>query len=81
MKKMDMVKTIQVKEAVLFLLTKQAELVFGNGSDSHKRARASWHSVMELMGELGIESDYSLPAHTESHKIIIDMLNTEDIAV
>ena len=81
MKKMDMVKTIQVKEAVLFLILKQAELVFGNGSDSHKRARASWHSVMELMGELGIESDYSLPAHTESHKIIIEMLNTKDTAV
>jgi hypothetical protein len=81
MKKMDMVKTIQVKEAVLFLLTKQAELVFGNGSDPHKRARASWHSVMELMGELGIESDYSLPAYIESHKIIAEMLNTEDIAV
>jgi hypothetical protein len=81
MKKMDMVKTIQVKEAVLFLLTKQAELIFGKESDSHKRARASWNSVMELMGELEIESDYSLPAHTESHKIIIDMLNTEDTAV
>ncbi len=81
MKKMDMVKTIQVKEAVLFLLTKQSELVFGNGSDSHKRARASWHSVMELMGELGIESDYSLPAYIESHKIIVEMLNTEDTVV
>lgn len=81
MKKMDMVKTIQVKEAVLFLLTKQSELVFGNGSDSHKRARASWHSVMELMGELGIESDYSLPAYIESHKIIAEMLNTEDTVI
>ena len=69
MKKMDMVKTIQVKEAILFLLTKQAELIFGKESDSHKRARASWNSVMELMGELNVESDLTLPAYLESYKI------------
>ena len=81
MKKTDMVKTIQVKEAILFLQTKQAELVFGNGSDPHKRARASWNAVMELMGELNVESDLTLPAYLESYKIIDEMINREDIAI
>ena len=81
MKKMDMIKTIQVKEAVLFLLVKQAELVFGYNSEPHKRARASWNGVMELMNELGVESDFTLPAHNESYKIIAEMVNREDITV
>jgi len=81
MKKMDIIKHIQVKEAILFLQTKQAELVFGNGSEPHKRARASWNSVMELMGELNVESDLTLPAYLEAYKIIDEMINREDVAI
>jgi len=81
MKKMDMVKHIQAKEAKFFLFIKQAELVFGSNSEPHKRARANWNSIMELMGELSIESDYNLPAHIEAYKIMSTILKNEDIAI
>ena len=61
MKKADMVKTIQEKEAEMFLEMRQYEWIFGPESDPHKRSRSRWGVIMDIMEELGIEKDLNLP--------------------
>jgi len=81
MKKEKMIKTIQCKEAYLFLLVKQAELVFGENSEPHKRARSAWNSVMTLMNDLSIESDLTLPNYLEAYNVMSGAINKKDIVI
>lgn len=69
MKKQNMIKAIQNKEAELFLIAKQSEVIFGDESGLTKRDRSRWVAVAELMEELGIEPDIDHPAHTEVFKL------------
>ena len=81
MKKMDMIKHIQVKEAKLFFLLKQSELIFGQDSLANNRARSTWGSIIELMDELGIEQDHKLPDHDRAYTIMSEILKNKDVAM
>lgn len=61
MKKADMIKTIQEKDARLYLQMKEYEQLFGEDSNLTKLSRREWCSIDSLMKELNIKSDFSLP--------------------
>jgi len=85
MKKADMIKTIQEKDAKLYLQTKQYESRFGRDSNLATAYRNEWMAIYELMKELDIKSDYSLPEWDKAMEIIneirmIERLEEEDFA-
>ena len=61
MKKADMIKTIQEKDAKLYLEMKKYEQLFGEGSKLTTLSRREWCSIDALMKELDIKSDFTLP--------------------
>lgn len=61
MKKADMIKTIQEKDARLYLQMKEYEQLFGEDSKLTTLSRREWCSIDSLMKELNIKSDFSLP--------------------
>lgn len=61
MKKADMIKKIQEKDAKLYLELKKSEQLFGEDSNIAISNRREWCSIDSLMKELAIESDFSLP--------------------
>lgn len=61
MKKADMIKKIQEKDAKLYLEIKKSEQLFGEDSNIATLNRKEWCSIAALMKELDIESDFSLP--------------------
>ena len=85
MKKADMIKKIQEKDAKLYLQTKQYESLFGRDSNLATAYRNEWMAIYELMKELDIKSDYSLPEWDKAMEIInemriIERLEEEDFA-
>ena len=85
MKKADMIKKIQEKDAKLYLQTKQYESLFGRDSNLATAYRNEWMAMYELMKELDIKSDYSLPEWDKAMEIInemriIERLEEEDFA-
>ncbi len=61
MKKADMIKKIQEKDAKLYLEMKKYEQLFGEDSNLTKLSRREWCSIDALMKELDIKSDFTLP--------------------
>ena len=61
MKKADMIKKIQEKDAKLYLEMKKSEQLFGEDSNITKLSRREWCSIDTLMKELDIKSDFNLP--------------------
>ena len=61
MKKADMIKKIQEKDAKLYLEMKKSEQLFGEDSKLTTLSRREWCSIDALMQELDIKSDFSLP--------------------
>ena len=85
MKKADMIKTIQEKDAKLYLQTKQYESRFGRDSNLATAYRNEWMAIYELMKELDIKSDYSLPEWDKAMEIIneiriIEQFEADDFA-
>jgi hypothetical protein len=85
MKKADMIKTIQEKDAKLYLQIKEHEQLFGKDSFLHKSSRSEWCSIATLMQALDIKSDYSLPEWEEAMKIameirMVEQFEAEDFA-
>ncbi len=64
MKKADMIKKIQEKDAKLYLELKKSEQLYGEDSKLTTLNRREWCSIDTLMKELDIESDFSLPEWT-----------------
>lgn len=73
MKKADMIKKIQEKDAKLYLEMKKSEQLFGEDSNITKLSRREWCSIDVLMKELGIEADFSLPEWEEAMKIAMEI--------
>jgi hypothetical protein len=73
MKKADMIKKIQEKDAKLYLELKQIEQISGENSDITKLKRREWCSIDALMKELDIKSDFSLPEWEEAMKIAMEI--------
>ena len=61
MKKADMIKKIQEKDAKLYLEMKKYEQLFGEDSKLTTLSRREWCSIDALMKELDIKSDFTLP--------------------
>ena len=55
MTKATMITTIQERELDLYETLRLIERVFGEKSQAAKRRRAAWHSVWQLMHDMGIE--------------------------
>jgi hypothetical protein len=55
MTKATMITTMQEKELDLYETLRFTERVFGEKSQEAKRRRAAWHSVWQLMHDMGIE--------------------------
>lgn len=73
MKKADMIKKIQEKDAKLYLEMKKSEQLFGEDSNITKLSRREWCSIDVLMKELDIEADFSLPEWEEAMKIAMEI--------
>lgn len=55
MTKATMITTMQERELDLYEALRLIERVFGKKSQEAKRRRAAWHSVWQLMHDMGIE--------------------------
>jgi hypothetical protein len=71
MKKQEMIKCLQSKEADLFLKVKESEMLYGDDSPLTKRDRAGWSVIHEIMETMGIKPDDTLPSAKKAFEIII----------
>jgi hypothetical protein len=78
MTKKQMIQTIQLQEAALFLNVKQVERMFGTHSAMHQRITSKWVSVSNLMETLGIPADLTLPDSQESAQLIMQLDREKD---
>jgi hypothetical protein len=72
MKKVDMIKTIQLEEARAWLAYKKSQVKNGKESQITKEYRERWMTLKCLMSALDIESDVELVESKEALKIILD---------
>ena len=72
MKKVDMIKTIQLAEARAWLSFKESQVLSGKESQITKEYKERWMTLKCLMGSLDIDSDVELAESKEALKIILD---------
>jgi hypothetical protein len=72
MTKKEMIKVIQQKEAEAFLRVKIDEKMFGQESIVTSRSRSEWARINDLMTEMGIKPDNTLPENQEAIKLIME---------
>jgi hypothetical protein len=72
MKKVDMIKTIQLAEARAWLSFKESQVLSGKESQITKEYKELWMTLKCLMGSLDIDSDVELEESKEALKIILD---------
>ncbi len=72
MTKKEMIKTIQQKEAELFLEMKEYASLFGEESPQHKTKRMRWGEIFGLMHELNIPANIFLPENLKAADIVIE---------
>ena len=72
MKKVDMIKTIQLTEAKAWLAFKKSQVKNGKGSHIPGEYRERWMTLKCLMSSLDIESDVELAESKEALQIILD---------
>ena len=72
MKKVDMIKTIQLTEARAWLALKKSQVNNGKESQITKEYRERWMTLKCLMSSLDIESDVELVESKEALQIILD---------
>ncbi len=72
MKKVDMIKTIQLTEARAWLALKKSQVNNGKESQITKEYRERWMTLKCLMSSLDLESDVELVESKEALQIILD---------
>jgi hypothetical protein len=72
MKKVDMIKTIQLAEARAWLSFKESQVLSGKESQITKEYKERWMTLKCLMGSLDIDSDVELAESKEALQIILD---------
>jgi hypothetical protein len=72
MKKVNMIKTIQLTEARAWLALKKSQVNNGKESQITKEYRERWMTLKCLMSSLDIESDVELVESKEALQIILD---------
>ena len=70
MKKVDMIKTIQLAEAKAWLRLKESQVKNGKLNNTTRDLKERWMTLKCLMGSLDIESDVEL----EESKIALKMM-------
>jgi hypothetical protein len=79
MTKKQMIKQIQKMEAELFLALKESEALWGTEHTLTRIDRSRWASIHNLMKELGIEFDFSLPDADVAFGLIRERINKEQV--
>jgi len=72
MKKVDMIKTIQLTEARAWLALKKSQVLSGKESQITKEYKERWMTLKCLMGSLDIDSDVELAESKEALQLILD---------
>ena len=77
MTKKQMIEVIQQKEAELFLQIKVDESLFGMESTLAARSRSDWAKINNLMEDLGIKPDNTLPENQRAMEFIAEKYKQE----
>jgi hypothetical protein len=77
MTKKEMIQTIQLQEAKLYLELKQAEQQYGFHDDFTGTRRSQWLRFHRLMIAMNIESDNTLPDNAKAIAIICQLVREE----
>ena len=72
MKKVDMIKTIQLTEARAWLAFKKSQVKNGKESQITGEYRERWMTLKCLMGALNIDSDVELLESKEALQLMLD---------
>ena len=70
-KKVDMIKTIQLEEAKAWLALKESQLKNGKLNSTTQELRGRWMTLKNLMGSLDIESDVELAESKAAIQIML----------
>lgn len=79
MKKVEMIKVIQQKEADLWLQLKKDENIFGADHVIVSKSRGEWCTTHKLMIELEIKSNNLLPEFEQAIKLICEKVEKESV--
>jgi hypothetical protein len=72
MKKVDMIKTIQLAEARAWLAFKESQVLSGKESQITGDFKERWMTLKCLMGALNIDSDVELLESKEALQLMLD---------
>ena len=72
MKKVDMIKTIQLEEARAWLSFKESQVLSGKESQITQELKERWMTLKCLMGSLDIDSDVELAESKAALQIMLD---------
>ena len=72
MKKVDMIKTIQLAEARAWLAFKESQVLSGKESQITGEFKEKWMTLKCLMGSLDIDSDVELVESKAALQIMLD---------
>jgi tripartite-type tricarboxylate transporter receptor subunit TctC len=77
MTKKQMIEVIQQKEAEAFLQVKVDGKLFGEENAITVRSRSEWAKINDLMNELKIKPDNTLPENQEAIRMIMEKVKEE----
>ena len=75
--KAEMIASIQLREAAMFLELKKSEREYGTEDRLTNMIRSQWSAVNTMMKSLGIPEDNTLPDNREATAIIMERLRRE----
>jgi len=78
--KAGMVSKMQLTEAAMFLDLKKAEQEHGRDSIWTSMLRSQWNTVNQLMGNLGIPTDFQLPDNIAAMDIVVAIIRQPEQA-
>jgi hypothetical protein len=78
--KAEMIASIQLREAAMFLELKKSEREYGSDNSLTNLLRNQWSAVNTCMQSLGIKSDLNLPDNQEATAIICERIEKQQEA-
>jgi hypothetical protein len=73
--KAEMIASIQLREAAMFLELKKSEQEYGSEDHLTNMLRSQWSAVNTMMKSLGIPEDNMLPDNREATAIICERID------
>lgn len=73
MTKKEMIKTMQLKEAALWLAFRETYVEFGSNHQITNRKRSEWCIVSTALGELKIITDHTLPDNQKAFELMVQV--------